>query len=98
MNHDRPAMFASAGAAKDNFDGQHDAIAGFRNFVACDSVEKEAGCDTPQFLRRLANHGKRGRTEFGQIEVVETDQGHIVRHFHAEAEEGGENIARGERI
>ena len=98
MNHNRPAMLATARSPQHNFHWQHNAIAGFRDLAARDSVEKKAGCHAPHFLRRLTDDGKWRRTEFGQVEVIETGKGQIIRHFHAEAKKSGENIARGQRI
>ena len=92
------AVFAAAGAAEDDFDGQDDLVAGEGQFASGDAIEEQVGCDAAHLLGWLADNGERGGCALGHVEVVKAGEGHVGGHLDAKVYEGAENVACGEVV
>lgn len=97
-DHNRRAMFAAAGAAQDNFDGQNDPTSLVRQFTARDAIEEQIGRHAAHLLRRLANNGQWRRRQIRKIEIIEARKGNIVGNTHSQIQERAQNISRRQRI
>jgi len=93
MDHNGCSVLAATGVAQHNLDRQNDAVSGPRQLTACDAIEEQICGNPADLLRRLPNYRECRRGEIGELEVVKSDQGNIVRDFHSQVQKRGKHVA-----
>lgn len=98
VHDDGGFVFAAAGAAEDDFDGEHDAVAGLRSFAAFEAIEELIGGDATHLFGGLTDDGERRAGEVGEIKVVESSDGGFRWNVNSQLQEGREDVARNEGV